>query len=265
MTLTAPAVPAGVVQVMEVALTTVTIVAAVPPMVTPVAPVKSVPVRVTLVPPAVVPLVGLMAVTVGAPAMTVSVNELVAVLPAASRTTRLIVAVPNCPVAGVTVTVRLPPMPPSTMLASGSSVVLPEVAVTVSPVVFVARTKVTLRPAKFALRRSPASFVIDRLGMVIVASVPPNVGGAAPRALLAMNIPMPPAACTFLALSRNDTVPRSTSTILPAAWAALFRAVAAMRGSASTTSPVRLKVWAPKSAGPATSTCAMLPGVLTMT
>ena len=50
----------------EVSLTNEKLVAAVPPMVTPVTPVKPVPVIVTLVPPAVVPLVGEIAVTVGA-------------------------------------------------------------------------------------------------------------------------------------------------------------------------------------------------------
>ena len=65
-TLAVPAVPAGVVTVMEVALFTTRLVAAVPPMVTPVAPVKPVPVMVMLVPPAVEPLVGEILVTVGA-------------------------------------------------------------------------------------------------------------------------------------------------------------------------------------------------------
>ena len=50
---------------MVVLLVTDTLVAAVPPMVTAVAPVKFVPVIVTLVPPVVVPDVGLIAVTVG--------------------------------------------------------------------------------------------------------------------------------------------------------------------------------------------------------
>src|SRR4029079_14519462 len=64
-TLTAPAAWAGVVPVIDVALATVTLVAAVPPTVT-VAPVaKFVPVIVTLVPPAVDPLVGEIPVTVG--------------------------------------------------------------------------------------------------------------------------------------------------------------------------------------------------------
>ena len=61
----APAVPAGVVQVMEVAETTTTLVQAAPPTVTPVAPVKLVPVSVMLVPPAVEPVAGETAVTAG--------------------------------------------------------------------------------------------------------------------------------------------------------------------------------------------------------
>lgn len=65
-TLAVPADPAGVVAVMDVALTTEKLVAATPPMVTPVAPVNPVPVIVTAVPPAVVPLVGVKDVTVGA-------------------------------------------------------------------------------------------------------------------------------------------------------------------------------------------------------
>jgi hypothetical protein len=64
-TVTAPALPAGVVAVIWVALTTTTLVAAVAPNVT-VAPVaKFVPVIVTAVPPAVNPLVGEILVTVG--------------------------------------------------------------------------------------------------------------------------------------------------------------------------------------------------------
>ena len=63
-TSTVPAEPAGEVAVIWVALLTVNV-AVVAPNFTPVAPVKLVPVRVTLVPPAVVPLVGATAVTVG--------------------------------------------------------------------------------------------------------------------------------------------------------------------------------------------------------
>ena len=64
-TLAVPAVPAGVVAVIDVALTTDTLVAAVPPILTVAPEMKLVPVMVTLVPPAVVPLLGLMLVTVG--------------------------------------------------------------------------------------------------------------------------------------------------------------------------------------------------------
>jgi hypothetical protein len=64
-TLAVPAVPAGVVAVIDVALTTETLVAATPPIVTPVAPVNPVPVIVTAVPPAVDPLLGVNEVTVG--------------------------------------------------------------------------------------------------------------------------------------------------------------------------------------------------------
>ena len=65
-TLAGPTVPAGIVAVMEVLLTTTTLIAGLPAMVTPVAPVNPVPVMVTAVPPAGGPLVGLTEVTVGA-------------------------------------------------------------------------------------------------------------------------------------------------------------------------------------------------------
>ena len=58
-TSTVPAAPAGAVAVMEVALLTVKVVAAVAPKATAVAPVKLVPVMVTEVPPAAGPEVGL--------------------------------------------------------------------------------------------------------------------------------------------------------------------------------------------------------------
>jgi hypothetical protein len=54
--------------VIDVALTTVTPVAATPPIVTPVAPEKPVPVIVTEVPPEVEPAAGDTEVTVGGPA-----------------------------------------------------------------------------------------------------------------------------------------------------------------------------------------------------
>ena len=64
-TSTVPAAPAGAVAVIEVALLTVKVVAAVAPNLTPVAPVKLVPVMVTEVPPAVGPELGLTEETVG--------------------------------------------------------------------------------------------------------------------------------------------------------------------------------------------------------
>src|SRR5262245_49388046 len=65
MTLTAPAVPAGVSQVMVVAELAMTFAAALPSNMTLVAPVKSVPVRVTAWPPAVGPTAGDTFVRVG--------------------------------------------------------------------------------------------------------------------------------------------------------------------------------------------------------
>ena len=69
-TSTVAAATAGLVTVIWVALFTVTPVPAVVPKSTAVAPVKAVPVTVTLVPPAVGPELGLTAVTVGAAALT---------------------------------------------------------------------------------------------------------------------------------------------------------------------------------------------------
>jgi len=64
-TVTAPALPAGVVAVIEVPLTTTTLVAAALPNVTVAPAAKPVPVIVTPVPPAVGPLFGLTLLTVG--------------------------------------------------------------------------------------------------------------------------------------------------------------------------------------------------------
>ena len=64
-----PAVPAGVVAVMEVALTTTKLVAAMPPTATLVAPVKFVPVIVIVVPPVIGPEGGLTLVIVGSGTM----------------------------------------------------------------------------------------------------------------------------------------------------------------------------------------------------
>ena len=62
---------------------------------------------------------------------TVSTNVVLVVV-APSVTLRVIVEVPDCPEAGVIVTVRLAPEPPSTMLAVGITVVLLDVADVVS-------------------------------------------------------------------------------------------------------------------------------------
>jgi hypothetical protein len=64
-TLTDPALPAGVVAVIVVLFATVTLVAAVPPKVTVAPAAKLVPVIVTDVPPEVDPLLGLTLLTVG--------------------------------------------------------------------------------------------------------------------------------------------------------------------------------------------------------
>lgn len=65
-TLTAPAVRAGVIAVIVVPLVTVTLVADVPPSFTDAPARNPVPVMVTAVPPLIVPELGVIAVTVGA-------------------------------------------------------------------------------------------------------------------------------------------------------------------------------------------------------
>jgi hypothetical protein len=65
-TLAKPALPAGTVQVAEVLLTTVKLLQATPPTVTPVAPVRLLPVMVMDVPPSVGPLAGEIEVKEGA-------------------------------------------------------------------------------------------------------------------------------------------------------------------------------------------------------
>ena len=65
-TLAVPAVPVGVVAVTDVSLIKTILVAAAPPMVTPVTLVKPVPVIITRVPPKVGPEFGEIEVTVGA-------------------------------------------------------------------------------------------------------------------------------------------------------------------------------------------------------
>ena len=138
-TVTAPALPAGVVAVMLVPLKTTTFVAAVPPNVT-VAPVaKFVPVIVTAVPPAAGPLFGDTLLTVGT---TTKVNP-----PA---------RLPLCPPGLVTVTVAAPALPTGVV-----AVML--VLLTTTTFVAAVPPNVTAAPA--------AKFV-----PVIVTAVPPAIG-----------------------------------------------------------------------------------------
>ncbi len=67
--------PAGLTAVIEVSDATLKLAAGVTPKATAVAPVNPVPVRVTLVPPESGPTVGMMAVTVGAPAAATEVED----------------------------------------------------------------------------------------------------------------------------------------------------------------------------------------------
>ena len=136
-TLTAPAACAGVVAVIEVALTTMMLVAAVPPKVT-VAPVaKFVPVIVTFWPPARGPELSAIAVTVGAPKV------------------KPFVLAPFVPSLFVTITLVAP-------AACAGVVAVIEVPLTTVTFVAGAPPKVTVAPA--------AKFV-----PVIVTFVPPSV------------------------------------------------------------------------------------------
>jgi hypothetical protein len=94
-TVTAPALPAGVVAVIVALFTTTTLVAAVPPNVTVAPATKFVPVTVTAVPPPVDPAFGLTLLTVGAvgAALTVNVSDPVPV-PLASVALSVTIDVP---------------------------------------------------------------------------------------------------------------------------------------------------------------------------
>jgi hypothetical protein len=137
-TVTAPAVPAGVVAVIEVLLTTVTFVAAAEPNVTEAPEAKLVPVIVTEVPPVVGPVFGLTLVTVGAATY---VNPLA--------------RLPLCPLT-VTVTVAAPAVP-------AGVVAVIDVLLTTTTFVAAAGPIVTVAPE--------AKFV-----PVMVMAVPPAVG-----------------------------------------------------------------------------------------
>jgi len=136
-TVTAPALPAGVVAVIDVLLTTTTLVAAVAPNFTVAPAAKFVPVIVTAVPPVAGPLFGLTLLTVGA---TTYVNPLA--------------RLPLCPLT-VTVTVTAPVLP-----AGVVAVIV--VLFTTTTLVAAALPNVTVAPA--------TKFV-----PVIVTAVPPAV------------------------------------------------------------------------------------------
>jgi hypothetical protein len=137
-TVTAPALPAGVVAVIDVLLTTTTFVAAVAPNVTVAPAAKFVPVIVTAVPPATAPLLGLTLLTVGAATY---VNPLA--------------RLPLCPPEFVTVTVTVPALP-------AGAVAVIDVLFTTTTLVAAALPNVTVAPA--------TKFV-----PVIVTAVPPAV------------------------------------------------------------------------------------------
>jgi hypothetical protein len=137
-TVTTPALPAGVVAVIDVLLTTTTLVAAAEPNVTVAPEAKFVPVMVTEVPPAATPLFGLTLLTVG---LTTYVNPLA--------------RLPLCPLT-VTVTVTAPAAP-----AGVVAVIC--VLLTTTTLVAAAAPNVTVAP--------DTKFV-----PVIVTAVPPVVG-----------------------------------------------------------------------------------------
>jgi hypothetical protein len=136
-TVTAPALPAGVVAVMLVLLTTTTLVAAVPPNLTVAPAAKFVPAIVTAVPPDVEPVFGDTLLTVGGRAY---VNPLV--------------RLPLCPLT-VTVTVTAPTLP-----AGVVAVML--VLLTTTTLVAAAAPNVTVAP-------------VAKFEPVMVTAVPPAV------------------------------------------------------------------------------------------
>jgi hypothetical protein len=136
-TVTAPALPAGVVAVICVALTTTTFVAAVPPNVTVAPLAKFVPVMVTAVPPAVDPVFGDTLLTVGG---TTYVNPFVR-LPLCPLTVTVTVAAPAL-LAGVVAviwvalatTTFVAAVPPIVTIAPGAKFV-PVIVTAVPPAV----------------------------------------------------------------------------------------------------------------------------------
>lgn len=129
-TLAVPPLPLGVVHVMLVLFTTVTPVAAAPPMLTPVAPEKLLPVIVTLVPPFAVPLVGEMLLTMGA--TTYVYRALVPLLPPVFVTVTLTVPA-ACP--GVLHVIVVPPPPTVKPVTAVPPKVTPVAQVKLVPVI----------------------------------------------------------------------------------------------------------------------------------
>jgi len=132
----APTVPAGVVAVIDVALTTATFVAARPSTVTLVAPVKLVPIRVMAVPPKVVPEFGLTEVIIGAGTTYVNALALVAVPPAVVTATLFAPVVPAGVIAvidvALTTTTLVAALPPMVTLVAPVKLV-PVIVISVPP------------------------------------------------------------------------------------------------------------------------------------
>src|SRR5690349_17467995 len=100
------------------------------------------------------------------------------------------------------------------------------------------------------LSAAPSSIDTDRVGMVMVASVPLMPGAPALAALLAISTAIAPAVCMFLVFTANPQAPRSTSAIAPVT---LVGAVQPSAGAATTTLPLTLKLVGPYDAEPLAS------------
>src|SRR4051794_7326089 len=93
--------------------------------------------------------------------VTVYLNVADAVLPCASVTVIVIFVNPNCPPAGDSANVRSAPLPPSVMFALGRSVVLDDVAVTVSTLAAVSASQMPNHVAGTAVLMLPATLAIE--------------------------------------------------------------------------------------------------------
>src|SRR6202011_4007844 len=179
-TSTAPAASAGEVAVIEVALFTVKLVAAVPPNSTAVAPVRFVPVIVTTVPPVVGPLVGLTAVTVGAPTTKVNLSAAVLALvpPAVVTVTSTAPATSAGELAVIEValfTVKLVAAVPPNSTAVAPVRFVPVIVTTVPPVVgpLVGLTAVTVGAGVTNVNWSAAVLALVPPAVVTVTSTAP--------------------------------------------------------------------------------------------